>query len=58
MYNFTPNQLDTIHDMLAISTAYRWYHELDESTGINTTDVEEWMIEFFNAYNKINPGTY
>jgi hypothetical protein len=44
--------------MLAISTAYRWYHELDESTGINTTDVEEWMIEFFNAYNKINPGTY
>jgi hypothetical protein len=62
MYNFTPNQLDTIHDMLEINAfvrpAYRWYHDLDESIGINTTDVEEWVIEFYNAYNKIYPNTY
>jgi hypothetical protein len=41
-----------------VQPAYRWYHELHESTGINVYDVEDWVIEFYTAYNKIYPGTY
>jgi len=25
---------------------------------VDTNDVEDWVIEFYNAYNKIYPGTY
>ena len=63
MIMFTERQLEVIHDMMEINggwvrPAYRWYHELDESTGINTSDVEDWVIEFYTAYNKVCPNTY
>jgi len=63
MFKFTEYQLGIIHDMMELNggfvrPAYRWYNELHESTGINTLDVEDWVIEFYNAYNKIYPGTY
>jgi len=62
MFKFTETQLNTIHDMLEITPfvqiPYRWYHGFDESLGINTVDVEDWVIDFYNAYNKMHPNTY
>ena len=62
MYQFTEYQLGIIHDMLEINPwvqpAYRWYHEMSESTCVNVYDVEDWVIEFYTAYNKIYPSTY
>jgi hypothetical protein len=62
MYQFTEYQLGIIHTMLEIDPwvqfAYRWYHEMSESTCVNVYDVEDWVIDFYNAYNKIYPGTY
>ena len=62
MFKFTETQLNTIHDMLEITPfvriPYRWYHEFDESMGINSVDVEDWVIDFYNAYNRMHPNTY
>ena len=41
-----------------VQPAYRWYHEMSESTCVNVYDVEDWVIEFYTAYNKIYPNTY
>ena len=63
MYNFTRIELDTIHDMMELNggfvrPAYRWHQGLDEDADVDTNDVEDWVIAFFHAYNKIFPGTY
>ena len=62
MYQFTETQLNTIHDMLEISpfvpTSYRWYHGLDNTSETVTHDVEDWVIDFYTAYNKMHPNTY
>jgi hypothetical protein len=41
-----------------VRPAYRWHLGLTEDTEVDTNDVEDWVIEFFHAYNKISPGTY
>jgi len=61
-FTFTQRQLWTIHDMLEINPwvqpAYRWYHEMSESTCVNVYDVEDWAMDFYNAYNAVYPNTY
>ena len=63
MYKFTSSQLDTVHDMMELNggwvrPAYRWYCGLPEAAEVATNEVEDWVIEFYNAYNKIYPRTY
>ena len=62
MYEFTAQQLKTIHDMLAVSPfvriAYRWYHGMTVNDEVDTNDVEDWVMAFYTAYNEIYPGTY
>jgi hypothetical protein len=61
-FTFTQRQLWAIHDMLEINPwvqpAYRWYHEMSESTCVNVYDVEDWAMDFYNAYNAVYPNTY
>lgn len=63
MFHFTEYQLSIIHDMMELNggwvrPAYRWYHSLLEDAEVATNDVEDWVIEFYTAYNKIHPNTY
>jgi hypothetical protein len=63
MYNFTRIELDTIHDMMEINggfvrPAYRWHQGGATDAEVDTNDVEDWVIAFYHAYNKIFPGTY
>lgn len=63
MYTFTRPQMDTIHDMMELNggfvrPAYRWHQGFEESAEVHTGDVEDWVIQFYTAYNKIFPGTY
>ena len=48
--------------MLAVSPfvriAYRWYHGMTATQEVDTNDVEDWVMEFYTAYNEIYPGTY
>lgn len=63
MIMFTERQLEVIHDMMEINggwvrPAYRWYHNMTETADVYTNDVENWVIEFYTAYNKVCPNTY
>ena len=63
MYNFTRIEMGVIHDMMELNggfvrPAYRWHQGLDEDAEVDTNDVEDWVIAFYHAYNKIFPGTY
>jgi len=63
-YNFTNIELECIHDLMEINgefgprDCFRWFHKLPTGTAIHTEDVEDFMIAFMSAYNKIYPHTY
>ena len=55
---FIEKDMDMLEINPWVQPAYRWYHEMSESTCVNVYDVEDWVIEFYTAYNKIYPNTY
>lgn len=61
-FTFTDYQLEIIHDMCELSgqtrPAFRWYFGLARTDEIDTYDVEDWVIDFYNAYNNKFPRTY
>lgn len=63
-FEFTPDQLDSIYDMMELNgefaprDCFRWFFNLSPVTAIHTEDVEDFCIAFYNAYNRIHPGTY
>lgn len=64
MYNFTEEDLKKIYNVWAVNgefgprAAYRWWHKVEPSSPILTTDVEDFAIAFMTQYNKLFPRTF
>jgi hypothetical protein len=61
-YTFTDDQLETIHTWMEVtpwvSVSYRAHMGLDRDAEVAVSDVEDFAIAFYTAYNQKHPGTY
>ena len=62
-YKFSEYLLNKIHKIhneneFGPRGAFRWYWGLTDNEPIETEDVEDFIIAFYNAYNEKYPMTY